>query len=70
MLIVKCYRSAKMQKTDEHEVEWISAMPGPEEITDEDRESADGIMLCLNCTNGMTIFLPHSFLIEIREGCK
>lgn len=62
---VKAYRTAKLQKTSTYDVEKITAMPEPEEITDEDREYADGIMLCLWMKDGSSVFLPHSFLIEV-----
>lgn len=62
---VKCYRSAKMQATTVVEVEKITAMPEPEELTEDDRRGAEGIMLTLWTPEGATIFLPHSFLIEI-----
>jgi hypothetical protein len=63
---VKCYRSAKMQATTIIEVERITAVPEPEEITDEDRRDAEGIMLTLWTPEGHTIFLPHSFVISIE----
>jgi hypothetical protein len=63
---VICYRSAKMQATTTIEVEKITVMPEPEEITDEDRRDAEGIMLTLWTPEGHTIFLPHSFVISIE----
>ena len=62
---VKCYRSGQMKATTTIEVEKITAMPGPEEITEEDRQDANGIMLTLWTPEGHPIFIPHSFLIEI-----
>ena len=62
---VKCYNSGKFQKTTIYDVEKITAMPEPEEITEEDIENCDGIMLTLYKTNGDTLFIPHEFLIEI-----
>ena len=63
---VICYRIAKMQATTTIEVEKITVMPEPEEITDEDRRDADGIMLTLWTPEGHPIFLPHSFVISIE----
>lgn len=65
---VKCYRSAKYQNTSIYDVAKITAMPDNDEIQDDDRKYADGIMLCLWLADGGTIFIPHSFLIEIKEG--
>ena len=62
---VKCYNSGKFQKTTTYEVVKITAMPEPEEITEEDIENCDGIMLGLWLTNGDNLFIPHEFLIEI-----
>lgn len=62
---VKCYRTAKHQKTSVYDVEKITAMPDAHEIQDDDRECADGIMLCLWCSDESTVFIPHSFLIEV-----
>ena len=62
---VKMYRTAKYGNVSEVEVEKITAMPGPEEITEDDIEYADGIMMTLWMPDGTTMFVPHSFIIEI-----
>ena len=67
MLTVKCYNTSKYQNTTTYKVKDITAMPGPEEITDDDIEYADGIMLTLNLADDRTIFIPHSFLISITS---
>ena len=67
MMKVKCYNTGKYQNTTTYDVESIDAMPEPEEITDEDKEYADGIMLHMTTTDGRNIFLPHQFLISIYE---
>lgn len=67
---VKMYRTAKFDKTCTYEVEKITAMPEPDEITQEDKNQADGIMLTLWFKDEMqAMFVPHSFIIEITgEG--
>lgn len=62
---VKCYCTAAYRNTDVYDVDRITAMPEPDELDDETREYADGIMLCLDLSDGRTIFCPHSFLISI-----
>ena len=62
---VKVYNSAKYQKTTTYNVEKITCMPEPDEIEPDDIEYADGAMLGLWLSNGGTVFVPHSFLIEI-----
>lgn len=62
---VKVYNSAKYQKTTTYEVEKITAMPEPGELTEEDIDCANTIMLALWLKDGRTVFIPHSFLIEI-----
>ena len=64
-MTVTAYRSTKYEKTTSYVVEKITAMPEPDVIEDEDRESADGIMLTLWLRGGGTVCIPHSFLIEI-----
>ena len=64
---VTAYRTSKYCATSTYDVEQITAMPGPDEITEDDRKYADGIMLALSLRDGRTIFLPHSFLIEVKE---
>lgn len=65
---VKAYRTCKYQNASTYDVEKITAMPEPEEITDDDREYADGIMLALWLKDGGTVFIPHSFLIEVTPN--
>ena len=62
---VKAYNSGAFKKTTIYDVVKITNMPEPEEITDEDIEECDGVMLGLWLKDGRTIFLPHEFLIEI-----
>lgn len=62
---VYAYNTGKYQKTTIYNVDRIEAMPEPNEITEEDIEYSDGIMLTLYCSDGRTIFLPHEFLISI-----
>ena len=64
---VKCYCTGKYQKTVTYEVEKITAMPEPDEITEEDIEYSDGIMLGLWLPDGSTVHIPHEFLIEITD---
>ena len=62
---VKVYNSTKYHNTTTYEVEKITAMPEPDEITQEDIDYSDGIMLGLWLTDGRTIHIPHCFLIEV-----
>lgn len=64
---VKAYRTAKFKNFDVLDVDKISAMPEPDELTDDDRKYADGVMLTLQCSDGRVIFLPHCFVIEITD---
>lgn len=66
MMKVKAYNTGKYQNTTTYEVRKIDAMPEPDEITDDEKALADGIMLHLTTTDGRDIFLPHSFLISIE----
>lgn len=63
---VRMYNSSKFHNTTVlDDVERITAMPEPIDITPEDIEYSDGIMLTLYRTNGADTIIPHSFLIEI-----
>ena len=63
---VTCYRTIAYKNIDVIEVDSITCMPSPDEITDEDRENADNFMLCMNRTDGGVTIMPHSFLISIE----
>ena len=62
---VKVYNTTKYKNTTTYDVKKITAMPEPDEITKEDIDEANGVMLGLWLTDGRTIFIPHSFLIEV-----
>lgn len=62
---VKAYNTSKYHGTTTYDVTKIEAMPPPNEITDEDMACADGIMLTLHLRGNRTVFIPHSFLIEV-----
>ena len=63
---VRFYNSVKYHNTTTlDDVEKITAMPEPIDISPEDIEDSDGIMLTLYRTNGPDTIIPHSFLIEI-----
>lgn len=63
---VRMYNSVKFHNTTTlDDVEKITAMPEPIDITPEDIEYSDGIMLTLYRTNGPDTIIPPSFLIEI-----
>lgn len=64
---VKCYRTTKCQNTDVLDVEKIFVMPGPEDITDEDIQYADGAMISMTLKDGRLIAMPHHFIIKIWE---
>lgn len=64
---VKFYNSGKYHNTTTlNDVEKITAMPEPIDITPEDIEYSDGIFLTLYRTGGPDTLIPHSFLISIE----
>ena len=62
---VRCYNSGRFHGTTTYDVCKITAMPEPNELTDEDVACADTIMLALCTKDNRAIFIPHSFLIEV-----
>ena len=63
---VTYYRSSEYKKTYTCAVSRIEVMPPPEELTDEDIELAEGMMLTLYLTDGRVICVPHSLIISIE----
>ena len=64
---VRMYNSGAYKNTSViDDVVKITAMPEPQEITEEDIEYCDGIFLTLYRSGDQpTMLIPHSFLIEI-----
>lgn len=62
---VKAYNTGRYHGTTTYDVTKIEAMPPPNELTDEDVACADTIMLTLHLRGNRTVFIPHSFLIEV-----
>ena len=64
---VRMYNSGAYKNTSViADVIKITAMPEPQEITEDDIECCDGIFLTLYRSGDQpTMFIPHSFLIEV-----